>query len=364
MIMKKVVFAAVCLLATFLLLTGCERQENVLSTAETETSQTSKSSAPESTTEEEKWYWTPFVDTPFTLVETPLVYFEDSIEVEESDKYNQLNYNMLNGDFIFPYKDGYYCNVSKEINEPDSEYIFIKGMSDANKYQRYDDIICIMDQSIYYIDLNGTLSVADFDGTTEFLEKNLPLYFKNDRIYMSTVVDGVGEFFSVDMKGKDKKVLLTLESDARFIIHNDRLWFSIDKLYSIRLDGTDLKAYPSINPEKMLVNNGHLYYTENEMRGSRLLRLELSSLKLQVIWPEPVCYFNFSADSLFFETKDGLWRVNDSRDMIYSLKGGSYIEGIHTEGAKIYIRETSHEYESIYELDRDGKIIKTIYKAE
>ena len=203
----------------------------------------------------------------------------------------------------------------KFICEKDGWYYFWMETSKGGGSEWFDE------PHILYA-LNKNSELKDFEGFGGVYVKEYKdrLYYLDMKDYHNTgEIYGWGKMYSMDFDGKNVKLIENDIVTGDFYIHNDLIYYVLDGLYTINIDGTGKKAadenkylnrYIDYTGIKLKFYGDHILvstpYGDNPamigVNGNNYIELPDS---LNNTYSFTVV--NWDENAVFFETKDGYW---------------------------------------------------------
>lgn len=202
-------------------------------------------------------------------------------------------------------------------------------------------------------------------------------YYTKDYIWFYCSDNKSTIFYRMDYNGENTEEAAIIDNNYRirdFAIYEDKIWFGyIDrksgdyshKFASYDLNTNDIVTYD--NGGIGLINNGYMYYTDDE---NRLLRFSLTDYNCELVIDSPVFSFDFCDEYIIYSWEDSLCRFNGNENTVI-FSADEYFENEYTyeigsvqcENERIYIDIMSGAFYSyIAELDIYGNNVIKIHE--
>lgn len=304
------------------------------------------------------------------------------INVAQDDEYTQINNNQVNGNFLTPYKGGYFYEAEIEGTD-DSEVIYQDEKGNVKKQKDFPNILYLHVDGdfIYFYDdeKNELRRIREKKQETvihfQYSQWN-PLFFAENAIYYTDIAQSNKTYiYKVNYDGTQRKELYEMDAELEQIYkYKDDLWFVYTDeemksgLGKIGLADDSIQLYKGIHPEgdsfagdRLSFHNGYVYFNSND----RFQRINIHKDYVEWVYKKNADAVNFAGNSLFFCHGRSLYRMDsDGVKEIKTLKGSTDgFNGIRVEDDKIYIGTYSGAfYSRISQIDTNGKIIKDIVK--
>lgn len=312
---------------------------------------------------------------------TPISKKTSKIDLNESDEYVQINNNIINGNFIFPYNNGYLYSCEKGGGDgPDMIFVYDNGQGKIVEQENIpEQILYVCDNAIYYNedacikrDVNGKIeAIVKF----QFPEENC-LYWAKNYIYYTDTNEDVGKtyVYRVDYYGKQKKKLYEFDTGIdQIYLYKNELWFIFHEFNDIEKSGlgkvncssNDVVIYKDIVPEgssnagnKISIKNDYVYFNSSGFK-----RLNIQNNSVEELFHDSVEGMNFVDNCILFY-KDNILYGKDSNGVkkLKKLKGKTDgFGGIRVDDNKIFIQSFGGAfYQKICQINNQGKVIKNI----
>lgn len=302
------------------------------------------------------------------------------INLDESDEYVQINNNIINGNFIFPYKKGYLYGCEKVgKNKTNMVFFYDNGKGKITEQRMPEQLFYICDNAIYYYE-SGSLK-RNTNGKIEtiikfqYSEWNC-LFLANHYIYYTDINEENAKtyIYRVDYQGNQKKKLYEFDTNIdQIYLYKNELWFVFHEFNNIEKSGlgrlncssNNVVIYEGIVPEgtseaanKISIVNGYVYFNSSGFK-----RLNIQNNSVEELFHDNVEGVNFLENCILFYKDKTLYR-RDSKGVkkIRKLKGKTEgFEGIRVENNKIFLQ--SYEgafYKKISEINKQGEVIRNI----
>lgn len=304
------------------------------------------------------------------------------INVAQDDEYTQINNNQVNGNFLTPYKGGYFYEAEIEGTD-DSEVIYQNEKGSVKKQKDFPNILYLHVDGdfIYFYDdeKNELRRIREKEQETvihfQYSQWN-PLFFAEDAIYYTDIAQSNKTYiYKVNYDGTQRKELYVMDAELEQIYkYKDDLWFVYTDrdmesgLGKIGLTDDSIQLYKEIHPEgnsfagdRLSFNNGYVYFNADD----RFQRIHIHKDYVEQVFTNDAFAVNFAGNSLFFCHDRSLYRMDsDGVKEIKTLKGSTDgFNGIRVEDDKIYIGTYSGAfYSRISQIDTNGRTIKDIVK--
>lgn len=296
-----------------------------------------------------------------------------SVLIKEDSAVTQMNNNMIYGNFIIPYQNGYFYGVdSGQEDGPDDILVYEDAKGNVFRQKEWQNILFVRDDDIYYYTPEGLKRKRNGDVeniiTFQSSAGRESYYVSEDYIYYSVVDEEQGKTYigKVDYDGKQKQILCELDIWVEQIyLYEDKIWFQYcefsdtDKEGLGQLDINDfaMEIYENIQTDsKFTVNDGYIYFN-----SSGLKRLNVNDNLVETLFEKNVDGVNFIGDSILFYKDKYLYKINSKGlKRLKKLKGKTAgYGGIRVDHKKVYIQTYAGSfYTGFYEMDQTGKTIK------
>ncbi|MCH5266827.1 MAG: hypothetical protein J1E62_00675 [Lachnospiraceae bacterium] len=298
-----------------------------------------------------------------------------SVLIKEDSTVTQMNNNLLNGNFIIPYQNGYFYSVdSGQKDGPDDILVYEDAKGNVTQPKELSGILFVRDDDIYYCTLDGLKrqrngdveNIITFQDSVSWESYSV----SEDYIYYSVVDEEQEKTYigRVDYDGKHKQILCELDIWVEQIyLYRDKVWFQyckfsdIDKRGLGQLDTDDfvLEIYDNIrlgSTSTFAANDGYIYFI-----SSGLKRLNVNDNLVETIYEKNVEGVNFFEDSILFYSDKNLYKINSKGlKKLKKLRGKTAgYSGILVDNKKVYIGTYAGSfYTGFYEMDETGKTVK------
>ncbi len=296
-----------------------------------------------------------------------------SVLIKEDSTVTQMNNNIIYGNFIMPYQNGYFYSVdSGQGDGPDDLLVYEDAKGNVSQQKECLNILFVRDDDIYYRTMDGLKRQRneDVEDIITFQSSAcLESYYVSENYIYYSVVDEEQEktyIGKVDYDGKQKQILCELDIWIEQIyLYRGKIWFQYcefsdtDKmgLGQLELDGFVIEIYDNIQTDlKFTVNDGYIYFN-----SSGLKRLNVDDNHVETIFEKNVDGFNFIGDSILFYSDKNLYKINSKGlKKLKKLRGKTAgYSGIRVDNKKVYIGTYAGSfYTGFYEMDETGKTVK------
>lgn len=296
-----------------------------------------------------------------------------SVLIKEDSKITQMNNNIIYGNFIIPYQNGYFYSVdSGQGDGPDDILVYEDAKGNVSQQKEWLNILFVRDDDIYYCTMDGLKrqrnedveSIITFESSVCWES----YYVSENYIYYSVVDEEQEKTYieKVDYDGKQKQILCELDIWIEQIyLYRGKVWFryrefsDTDKTGLGRLDLNNfvIEIYDNIQTDsKFTVNDGYIYFN-----SSGLKRLNVNDNLVEAIYEKNVEGVNFFEDSILFYSDKNLYKINSKGlKKLKKLRGKTAgYSGILVDNKKVYIGTYAGSfYTGFYEMDETGKTVK------
>lgn len=300
------------------------------------------------------------------------------INLDESDKYVQINNNIINGNFIFPYKKGYLYGYEKDGTN--IAIFYDNGEGEISEQKRMpEQLLYVCDNVIYYNEagslkrnINGKVqTIINF----QYSEWNC-LFLSKNYIYYTDIneEDAKSYIYRIDYQGNQKKKLYEFDINIdQIYLYKNELWFVFHEFENIEKSGLGrlnclsnaVVIYKDIAPEgtseaanKISIMNGYVYFNSLGFK-----RLNIQKNSVEEIFHDNMEGVNFTDNCILFY-KDKILYRRDSKGVkkIMKLKGKTKgFEGIRVENDRIYIQLYEGAfYKKIIQINKQGEVIRNV----
>lgn len=303
------------------------------------------------------------------------------IHGEEDDEFVRINNNIINGNFIVPYQEGYLYGIETGGDGSVTTFFYDDGQGNLSRQQGLPDVLYVLGDSIYYREEGGlkrkTGGTIENIITYEYSDWN-SLFLAENGIYYTEVNEEQNKtyVYRVDYAGDQKELLYELDVYAEQIyFYRNELWFifhdfdDTDTSFLGRLNVEDhsVTIYKNIHPKgtsdagnQISLNNGYVYFNSSGFK-----RLNIQDNSVEQIFHDDVEGVNFIDNYILFYKDNSLYKMNsEGRERIKKLKGKTAgFNGIRVEDNKMYMESYAGAfYCKISQIDLKGKVVKNIVK--
>lgn len=295
-----------------------------------------------------------------------------SVLIKEDSTVTQMNNNIIYGNFIIPYQNGYFYSVdSGQGDGPDDILVYEDAKGNVSQQKEWLNILFVRDD-IYYCTMDGLKRQRNEDVESIITFQSSvcweSYYVSENYIYYSVVDEEQEKTYigKVDYDGKQKQILCELDIQIEQIyLYRGKVWFQYhefsdtDKTGLGRLDLNNfvIEIYDNIQTDsKFTVNDGYIYFN-----SSGLKRLNVNDNLVETIYEKNVDGVNFFEDSILFYSDKNLYKINSKGlKKLKKLRGKTAgYSGILVDNKKVYIGTYAGSfYTGFYEMDETGKTVK------
>ncbi len=296
-----------------------------------------------------------------------------SVLIKEDSAVTQMNNNIIYGNFIIPYQNGYFYSIdSGQRDGPDDILVYEDAKGNVSQQKEWLNILFVCDDDIYYRTMGGLKRQRneDVENIITFQSSTCweSYYVSENYIYYSVVDEEQEKTYigKVDYDGKQKQILCELNIWIEQIyLYKGKVWFQYcefsdtDKtgLGQLNLDNFVIEIYDNIQTDsKFTVNDGYIYFN-----SSGLKRLNVNDNIVETIFDKNVDGFNFIGDSILFYSDKNLYKINSKGlKKLKKLRGKTAgYSGIRVDNKKVYIGTYAGSfYIGFYEMDETGETVR------